>query len=173
MHIGWADGALKIRLDENLSPRVAKAVLALTENREGFEVSHVRQMHGPGTDDPDWMSAFVREGGTAIIWGDYNILRNWPNLIAYKESGLIGLFPPPAFNGLVGYAKAALLIRWWPAILERVQLSSPGDTWRIPLHWTPNVKAFKLLEDPRFGNGGKIGSISGRSARRTRPRSKR
>lgn len=162
---------MKIRLDENLSPRVAKALLALTENREGFEVSHVRQVHGPKTDDADWMMAFAEDGGTAIVSGDYNILKNWPNLIAYKESGLIGFFPTPTFNGLAGYAKAALLIRWWPAIVERIQLSSRGDTWRLPMHWTPNVKGFKLLEDPRFGKDGKIISISDRSARRTRPRS--
>ena len=74
-------------------------------------MSHVRQVHGPRTDDTDWMMAFAEDGGTAIVSGDYNILKNWPNLIAYKESGLIGFFPTPTFNGLVGYAKAALLIR--------------------------------------------------------------
>lgn len=164
---------MKIRLDENVSPRVAKAILALTERRRGFEVTHVRQVHGPKTTDEDWMAYFVREGGTAIVSGDYNILKHWPDLIAYKESGLIGFFPPPAFNGWTGYAKAALLIRWWPSILEKIQSSSQGDTWRIPSRWTPDPNSFKSLDDPRFGNDGKIISISDQQVHRNRPKSNR
>ena len=54
---------------------------------------------GPGTADTDWMPLFAKGGGVAIVSGDYRILKNWPNLIAYKETGLIGIFPPSAFNG--------------------------------------------------------------------------
>lgn len=164
---------MKIRLDENLSPRVAKAVLALAERRDGFEVSHVRQVHGPKTADADWMSYFAKEGGTAIVSGDYNILKHWPDLIAYKESGLIGFFPPPAFNGLSGYAKAALLIRWWPLIVEKICQSAQGDTWRIPMRWTPDIGGFQLLKDPRFGRDGKIIPIADNSTHGSRSRSKR
>lgn len=164
---------MKIRLDENVSPRVAKAILALAEGRQRFEVSHVREVHGPKTADADWMMSFAQEGGTAIVSGDYNILRHWPDLIAYKESGLIGFFPPPAFNGWTGYAKAALLIRWWPSILEKIQRSSRGDTWRIPSRWTPDVSSFKRLDDPRFGRDGKVISISDQKTHRNRPRSNR
>lgn len=115
-------------------------MIAITANREGFEVSHVLDVHDKGIDDVDWITRFSDEGGTAIISGDNNILKNWPNLIAYKESGLIGFFPPPKFSGLTGYAKAALLIRWWPVIVEKIKLSSLGDTWRVPMYWTPNIR---------------------------------
>ena len=102
------------------------------------------------------MTLFAQEGGTAIISGDHNILKNWPDLITYKESNLIGFFPPPKFNQLSGYAKAALLIRWWPTILEKINQSSRGDTWRMPMHCTPDINSFQCLGDPRFGKDGKI-----------------
>ena len=73
---------------------MALAVIKLTANREGYEVSFVR--HGSGATDPDWIRAFAAEGGTAIVSGDHDILQHWPNLIAYTESGLISFFPPKA-----------------------------------------------------------------------------
>ena len=164
---------MKIRLDECISRRVAAAVIAITANREGFEVSHVLDVHDKGIDDVDWITRFSDEGGTAIISGDNNILKNWPNLIAYKESGLIGFFPPPKFSGLTGYAKAALLIRWWPVIVEKIKLSSLGDTWRVPMYWTPNINSLKQLEDPRFGKDGKIIPLTGRQIHKGRTQTER
>ena len=74
---------LKIKLDENIANRIARAVMCITENRAGYEVSYVR--HGDGSIDPDWIKKFAAEGGTAIVSGDDKILQHWPNLIAYTE----------------------------------------------------------------------------------------
>lgn len=87
---------MKIRLDECISNRVALAVIQLTANRGGYEVSFVLR----GGPDPNWIKAFAEEGGTAIVSGDHNILQHWPNLIAYTESGLISFFPPKAYEHL-------------------------------------------------------------------------
>jgi hypothetical protein len=151
---------LKIRLDECLSYRVAMAVTSLTANRPGFEVSYVRQDNGPATKDPSWLLKFAAEDGTAVVSGDYNILQNWPDLIAYRESGLIGFFPPSGFRELKGHGRAALLIRWWPAIIEKMKVSPRGVTWRWPMTWTPDPTRFTELKDPRFGKSGNILSIA-------------
>jgi PIN like domain len=81
---------LKIRLDECIPNRVALAVVQVVGNRAGYEVSFVRH----GGPDPIWLETFAKDGGTAIVSGDYDILQHWPNLIAYTESGLISFFPP-------------------------------------------------------------------------------
>jgi hypothetical protein len=141
---------LKIRFDESVSKRVASAVLAITANRDGYEVSWVRQLHGPATGDPSWIRAFAADGGTAIVSGDPNILQNWPDLIAYTESDLISFWPPKEYQRLKGYGKAALLVRWWPAIVEKIKLSGRGDRWRIPMSWTPDVTKFQAIKDPRI-----------------------
>jgi hypothetical protein len=71
---------LKIRLDECIANRVACAVIQITENRGGYEVSFVK--HGTGEPDPNWIIAFAQEGGSAIVSGDADILQHWP--IAFR-----------------------------------------------------------------------------------------
>lgn len=140
---------LKIRLDENVANRVARAVMIITENRAGYEVSYVK--HGDGGIDPDWIKKFADEGGTAIVSGDHKILQHWPNLIAYTESGLMSFFPPYEFKALGGFAKAAFYIRWWPAIVEKIKISSPGDRWRLPMIWTATEHTRMVaIKDPRI-----------------------
>jgi hypothetical protein len=136
-------------LDENISNRIANAIMAIAQNREGFEVSYVR--HGTGAPDPDWIRTFASEGGTAIVSGDYDILQHWPNLIAYTESGLISFFPPKAFQEMRAFTRAAFIIRWWPAIVEKVKLSKPGDRWRLPLIWqSADHTKMEAINDPRI-----------------------
>jgi hypothetical protein len=136
---------LKIKLDECISNRVALAIMQVTANREGYEVSFVR--HGHGGTDPDWILAFADEGGTAIVSGDHNILQHWPNLIAYTESGLVSFFPPKAYQHLSGFGRAA----WWPAIIEKIKISQKGDRWRIPINWVQiDHTKMEPLKDPRI-----------------------
>ena len=111
---------MKIRLDECIPSRVALAVVQVVGNRAGYEVSFVRH----GGPDPNWIESFAKDGGTAIVSGDYDILQHWPNLIAYTESGLISFFPPKAYHHLSGFGRSAFLIRWWPAIIEKIKISA-------------------------------------------------
>jgi hypothetical protein len=140
---------LKIRLDENIANRIARAVMEITQNRPGYEVSFVR--HGDGSTDPDWLQKFAAEDGTAIVSGDYNIIQHWPNLIAYTETGLISFFPPPSFQQLGAYSRAAFILRWWPTIIETIKASERGDRWRIPMQWNEvNPTKLEPIKDPRF-----------------------
>jgi hypothetical protein len=137
-------------LDENLSPRIANALVALVGNRPGYEVGYVRQDHGRGTDDPSWLAAFAAQDGTAIVSGDHKILLHWPNLVAYKATDLISFFPPSEFDRINGFGKAAFLIRWWPVIVEKIKLSQQGDRWRLKYKWTNMHNGdMELLKDPR------------------------
>lgn len=142
---------MKVRLDEMLSYRVANALKAFLADRSGLEISWVRDHHPPGTNDPTWLRAFAADGGIAAVSGDGNILQHWPNLIAYIESGLVCFFPPTGFqHQLTGFAQAALLIRWWPAIIEKIKISERATCWRIPMVWTPDVTKFEKITDPRI-----------------------
>lgn len=140
---------MKIRLDENIANRIARAIIEITDNRPGYEVSYVR--HGRGELDPDWIRRFAGEDGTAIISGDHDILQHWPNLIAYTESGLISFFPPKAFAHLNAYSRAAFILRWWPAIIEKIKISNKGDRWRLPMQWgRADHTRMEALKDPRI-----------------------
>lgn len=95
-------------------------------------------------------NSFADEGGTAIVSGDFSILRNFPDLVAYTETGLISFFPPPSFERLNRFGKVAFIVRWWPAIIEQIRLSKPGDRWRLPMKWeNPVHTELQLLQDPR------------------------
>lgn len=140
---------LKIRLDECIANRVARAIIEITSNRPGYEVSFVR--HGQGGPDPDWIRSFAAEDGTAIVSGDHDILQHWPNLIAYTESGLISFFPPKPFEHLGAYSRAAFILRWWPAIFEKIKISQKGDRWRLPMQWGMiDHLQMQALKDPRI-----------------------
>ena len=141
---------MKIRLDENLSYRVANALKAFLAARSGLEVTWVRDFHPPSTDDPTWITAFADEDGYAILSGDARILQHWPNLIAYIESGLISFFPPSSFDEIKGFGQASLLLRWWPVMIEKAKISQKGNCWRIPMSWTPDITKFERLKDPRI-----------------------
>jgi hypothetical protein len=102
--------------------------------------------HPPGAKEPNWIRKFANDNGDVIVSGDFQILQHWPDLIAYIESGLISFFPPSGFGRLKGYGQAALIMRWWPAIIEKAKVSQRGDCWRIPWTWTPDVTKFEKLE---------------------------
>jgi hypothetical protein len=140
---------LKIRLDENLSYRVAHAVLAIVANREGFEVTHNSEV-AQGVKDPAWLTKFAAEDGDMIVSGDWRILQHWPDLVAFTESGLVSFFPPAVFGQMVGYARAAFILRWWPTMLEKYKSSERGDRWRLPASWTPDPTKIAKIEDPRL-----------------------
>jgi PIN like domain len=139
---------LKIRFDECIANRIARAIVEVTANRAGFEVSYVP--HGHGGFDPDWIRKFAAEDGTAIVSGDHDILQHWPNLIAYTESGLISFFPPKAYVHFNAFSRAAFFLRWWPAIIEKIKVSNKGDRWCLPLQWSEvDHTKMKALKDPR------------------------
>lgn len=140
---------MKIRLDENLSYRVADALIAFMANRVGYEVSHNSKV-APGESDPAWLAKFAAEDGDMIIAGDARILQHWPDLVAYTESGLVSFFPPAAFGQMNGYARASFIIRWWPVMIEKFKGSERGDRWRLPLQWTPDPNKIQSMVDPRL-----------------------
>ncbi|WP_146619881.1 hypothetical protein [Acuticoccus sediminis] len=141
---------MKIRFDENMSPRIVAALRAYLSSRGGFELSHVREFSPPATGDPTWLKQFSDDDGHAIISGDSRILQNWPDLIAYAESGLVSYWPPKKSGGWNGYSKAALWIQWWPVIYEHMKDAPRGSMWRLPNSFVPNRDALTPLKDPRL-----------------------
>jgi hypothetical protein len=146
---------LKVRLDENVSVRLARALQAFWSGKNDVNLTWVRDFAPPGTKDPSWIKAFADEGGHAVVSGDANILQHWPDLVAYTESGLISYFPPTAWNRMKGYSKAAHLINWWPVLHEHMKVAERGSRWRFPFLWTPCPTRLEPLKDPRIDNAGK------------------
>jgi hypothetical protein len=144
---------VKIKFDENISVRLVQAIRCL-EKDATIEISSVLEDYGNGLEDPEWMFRFRDEGGLAMVSGDHNILQKPINLVAYTESGLISIWPPPGWPRLKRWGQAALLFRWWPIIKQKIVASSAGDRWRITWQWTPSIEAFSVIHDPRVDGRG-------------------
>jgi PIN like domain len=144
---------VKIKFDENISVRLVQAIRRL-ETDSTIEISSVLEDYGNGLEDPEWMFRFRDEGGVAMVSGDHNILQKPINLVAYMESGLVSIWPPPGWPKLKRWGQAALLFRWWPSIKQRILASSSGDRWRIQMQWTPDFDAFIAIHDPRVDGRG-------------------
>ena len=140
---------MKIKFDENISPRIVTAIRSLEPDRE-IELGSVLEDYGQGQSDPDWMFRFRQDGGVAMVSGDHNILQTPVNLAAYKASGLISIWPPPGYPNLKRFGQAAFLILWWPVIKLKIKASSAGDRWRLPMSFTPMQDALKPITDPRI-----------------------
>jgi PIN like domain len=141
---------VKVKFDENVSTRIVQAIRVLESDRD-IEIGSVLEDYGHGIADPEWMFRFRDEGGTAMISGDHNILRDPVNIAAYSASGLTSIWPPSGFPELKRFGQAAFLVRWWPLIKEKIASSPVGSRWRIPLGWTPGIEKFIELRDPRLG----------------------
>lgn len=139
---------MKVIIDENISPKIIRALRELNKD-PSISIESVREGYGSGILDPDWMFRFKEDGGAAMVSGDENILRKSVNLTAYIESGLISVWPPSKWSDLKFWGQAALLVRWWPAICNRIKSAESGDRYRIPLSWTPSLENLKPMNDPR------------------------
>lgn len=66
---------MKIFIDANLSPRIAKALNALSEG-DYPQVVHLWERFGRSAPDTEWLSALSREGDRVVVSGDLRIKQN-------------------------------------------------------------------------------------------------
>ena len=122
---------MKVRADENVSPKIIQA-LRLISLSAGWDLTGVREVHGTRTLDETWLPRFAAEGGKAIITADANILKR-PHLIAaIRQSGVMGLVLPSAWNQAKRHVQASSLIFFWPDIEVAFSGGQAGDFWRLP-----------------------------------------
>ncbi len=87
---------MKVFIDENLSPALARALNALFVGEH--EVVHIREKFGPGVKDADWIARLSAEGRWIVISGDASIAKRKAEQAVFRHSRLIGFFLSPALN---------------------------------------------------------------------------
>lgn len=81
---------MKVLIDENLPPALAKALHALFEG--DHDVVHLRARFGPAVQDREWIETLSAEGRWIVISGDRRITRNRAEYMAFRNSRLVGFF---------------------------------------------------------------------------------
>lgn len=126
---------MKVRADEHVSRKIVRAIsdLALSD---GWELTHVRDLHERRTADETWIPRFAADGGKAILSGDRKI-RSRPNQIkSIRDSGLICIFLPSEWASSRRAIQAAFLIYWWSKIEFKILQSQPTDCWLVPFEFS-------------------------------------
>lgn len=102
----------------------------------------MRDVHPARTADETWVPRFASEGGKAIVTADANMLKRPHQLLAVRQSNVVGVILPHAWATARKHLQASSLLYYWPDIEAAFSSASPGDFWRIPsaLHKGPLEK---------------------------------
>jgi hypothetical protein len=101
---------LRVFLDNNLSPYLARALHTLLEP-EGDQVIHLTDRFAPDTEDRTWIAALGDEGGWVVISADRRIHRNPIEREAWRRSRLVVFFLSPQWRRLKHLEIAWRLLR--------------------------------------------------------------
>lgn len=125
---------MKLLFNNNLSPRVARAIHQLIEP-DSVAVA-LRDKFDPATADIDWIKSLSVEGGWAVISGDLRITKNAAERTAWLTTDLIGFFLEPALARLNPLEQTARLLRWIPVLERQLSLIRGPALFALPLHST-------------------------------------
>jgi hypothetical protein len=120
---------LKVQLDENLPPALARALNALAA-ADDHEVIHVTD-YAKGASDTDLFRRAIANGVKVHITLD-NHYRHPAERAAITRLGLTVFVLAKGWSTMNHYDKAARLIEYWPSIMTTAGLVAPGSIFRVP-----------------------------------------
>lgn len=86
------------------------------------------------TDTP-WVKRFAADGGDVIITGDNKMQAKLAEREALVGADMVVFFFDPAWNNMQFCDKCAMLLRWWPGLLEAAANAPRPSFWRVPSTW--------------------------------------
>lgn len=122
---------MKILVDENLSPALAKALNALFVGTH--TVVHLRDRFQPGVSDLEWIEALSTEGRWAIISGDRRITRNHAEYHAFRNSRLVGFFLSRGLQKARVIKQMERLLALWDRIEQQMEIVHGGAMFELPM----------------------------------------
>ena len=122
---------MKVMLDENLPPALAKALNALFAGKH--EIIHLRERFGPAVPDVDWIRALGAEGKWVIISGDRRITKSRVEYAAFRSSGLLGFFLSPGLLKAGTTKQMERICALWDKIEIQQSILTGGGVFEIPM----------------------------------------
>jgi hypothetical protein len=131
---------VKVLLDHNLSPRLARALNALFGG--DHEVVSLRDKFPPDTPDVKWITELSAEGGWMVISGDRAISRTRAEYEAFRSSKLTGFFLSRGLQKASVQQQMARLLVLWEAMEELANSGKGGWMYELPVKST-KIKKLK------------------------------
>ncbi len=122
---------MKVLVDENLSPALARALAALFAGEH--EVVHIRARYGAGVTDTRWIPELSREGRWIVISGDRRITRNRAEYAAFRASQMVGFFLSKSLQKAPVVKQMERLLALWPVIESQASLVAGGAMFELPM----------------------------------------
>jgi PIN like domain len=122
---------LKLLLDNNFSPRVARCLQALFA--DDHEIIALRDKFAEDTTDVEWIKTLDREGGWAVITRDLRIRTRPHERAALDRANVVFFFLAGAWRKSTVEDTAARLIRWVPKIVTQTTLAASGR-FELPIN---------------------------------------
>ena len=119
-------------IDNNLSPRIARALDAL-EGEHGERVVHLKEKFQQDATDEYWMQSLGKEKGWIIITCDKRISKNPHELKAWKESGLIVFFLKSSWLTLQFWEQSWQIIKRWQEIKSLAKSADQNKAYLVPV----------------------------------------
>jgi hypothetical protein len=121
---------LKLLLDHNLSPRLARALAALFVDHE---IVALRDKFPADIADVDWIGGLDREGGWAVLTKDLRIRQRPHERAALDRSRIVYFFLARAWMKFTVEETAARLIRLIPKMAAQTDLADRGR-FELPIN---------------------------------------
>jgi predicted nuclease of predicted toxin-antitoxin system len=120
---------LRFFVDNNLSPKIARALNCLIE--PDHEVIHLRDKYKPNIPDPEWMAALATEHQWMIISGDIRIRQNKAELAAWQEAGHTIFFLRSGWTNISPFEQASKIFHVFPDVIELAKRAAEGTGFEI------------------------------------------
>ncbi len=125
---------MKILLDENLPPALARALAALFKGEH--EIVHMRDRFGSGVTDQEWIEALNREGRWVVISGDRRITRNRAEYLVFRNSRLIGFFLSRGLYKSRVIKQMERILAMWDSMITLADTVEGGAMFELPMKGT-------------------------------------
>jgi hypothetical protein len=132
---------VKIIIDENLPPALARALAAIFKGQH--EIIHLRDRFGAGVTDIEWIGALNQEGNWVVISGDRRITRNKAEYQAFRASRLIGFFLSAGLQKSKLIKQLERILALWENIEALCSRVEGGAVFELPMK-TTRVKQLRV-----------------------------
>lgn len=129
---------MKLALDENLPPALARAIHELLLPFGG-EASCIPERFGRGVADRDWIAALRDEGGWAVLTLDRKLRTRPHERLALEQSGLVVFILAAGWAKESFWPKTTGIICWLPRMLEAIEVYRAPVLLAVPHRLAPRT----------------------------------
>ncbi len=144
---------MKVAFDEHVPSALVHAFQAFANERKfrqltGGLIVEKAKDHAPKPGDEDylkgndgpWIRRFAQAGGKIIITGDTEMISVPHERLALLQEKMIVIFFASKWSNWKFHKKCALLMFWWPEIVQTVKKADEATFWRVPSSFAENAK---------------------------------